>query len=110
MRSVSLSLVLAGFGCLLAWPTLVVANDQTLSKDQLSGAPPDVIALAGREVACRHWLNVEITDQESDALVEHALGHLRCDSLPAEMVTLRRKYAQSKSVLKALDTARDLGP
>ncbi len=104
MRSFRRSLLLGGLGCLLAWPLSAAANEP------LRAAPADVVALAGREVGCRHWLNVDITDQESDARVEQALSHLRCDSLAAEMATLRRKYAQSKSALEALDAARDLGP
>jgi hypothetical protein len=110
MKSICHSLLLAGFGCLLAAPTLAHADEQHRSSEQLRAAPADVVALAGREVACKQWLSVEITDQESDARVEHALSHLRCDSLAADAAALRTKYGQSESALKALDAARALGP
>ena len=91
-------------------PALVHADEQHRGSEQLGTAPADVVALAGREVACKHWLSVEITDQESDSRVEHALSHLRCDALAADAAALRTKYGQSDSTLKALDAARALGP
>src|SRR5262245_6171671 len=109
MKSIR-SLLFTGVGCLLAWPTLVLADDIVLHNDQLRDAPPDVVALARREAGCQHWMNVEITDEESDDLVEHSLSRLRCDSLATDLTALRHKYAQSKPALKALDAARALGP
>jgi hypothetical protein len=110
MKSIRRSLLLAGFGCLLAAPALVHADGQHRDQDQLQAAPADVMALAGREVGCKHWLSVEITDEESDARVEQALSHLRCDALAADAAALRAKYGQSEATLRALDAARALGP
>jgi hypothetical protein len=69
--------------------------------------PSDVLALAWRDVQCRDWSNMAITDAATDYRVEQALYRLRCDRLAAEMKTLRRKYGQSPT---ALDAAPNIGP
>jgi hypothetical protein len=72
--------------------------------------PPDVAALAWRDVQCREWSNVAITDAATDYRVEHALVRLKCDRLAADIVALRRKYMQSPPALEALDAVRDIAP
>lgn len=103
-------LLLAGLLYLLAGSTLAMGADRALLDDQLKNMPPDVVSLAERELACRGWLNTAIIDAATDYRVQHALIHLRCDMLAVDTVTLRRKYEQSPSTLRALDTAGDTGP
>jgi hypothetical protein len=102
-------LILAGLLCLPAGPTLAIDTDRALLDRQLKNMPSDVVALADRELKCRKWSIVEIADEVTDHRVQHALTHLRCDSLATDMVSLRRKYAQSAQVLRALKTVGDVG-
>jgi hypothetical protein len=100
--------LLAGLLCLLAGPALATDADRALLDGQLRNMPLDVATLADRERQCRGWLATQITDGATDHRVQHALTHLRCDALAAEVVVLRHKYAQSPQALRALDTAGDI--
>jgi hypothetical protein len=102
-------LILAGLLCLPAGPTLAIDADRSLLDGQLKNMPSDVVALAVRALKCRKWSIMEIADEATDRRVQHALDHLRCDSLATDMVSLRRKYAQSPPALQALKTAGDIG-
>jgi hypothetical protein len=102
-------LILAGLLCLPAGPTLAIDADRALLDGQLKNMPSDVVALADRELKCRKWSIIEIADEATDHRVQHALTDLRCDSLASDMVSLRRKYAQSPQALQALKTAGDVG-
>ncbi|SKA27435.1 hypothetical protein SAMN02745126_04650 [Enhydrobacter aerosaccus] len=110
MRSIARSFLLVCFIALLVGPSWAIDKEAASLPKSLHNAPPDIVALAGREAACRRWLTAEVTDEASDTRIEHALSHLRCDSLAMEATVLQRKYAQSDSALKALVTARSLGP
>jgi hypothetical protein len=102
--------ILAGLLCLFAGPTLATGADRAQLDGQLKNAPTDVVALAKRELECQRWSSVEISNEATDAMVARALSHLKCGSLDAEMVALRRKYVQSPPVLRNLDTAGGIGP
>ena len=102
-------LILAGLLCLPAGPTLAIDADRALLDRQLKNMPSDVVALAVRELKCPKWLIMEIVDEATDHRVQHALIHLRCDTLATDMVELHRKYAQSPEALRALKTAGGVG-
>lgn len=110
MKSISRLPILAGLLCVLAGPTLATNADDASIDGQLKNAPTEVVALAERELECRHWSNVEISDQTTDAMVAHALSDLNCTSLDAEAVALRRKYVQSPPALRALDAVDSIAP
>jgi hypothetical protein len=106
MKSIGHLLLLVSLACLFAGPALASGIERNLLDELPKRTPPDLVALADRELKCQQWLKVEISDEATDTRVTHALKRLRCD---AEMVTLRCKYAHSPSVLKALDAASDVG-
>jgi hypothetical protein len=110
MKSISHLPILAGLLCVLAGPTLATNTDPAQIEGQLKSAPTEVVALAKRELECRRWSNVEISDEATDAMVARALSDLNCTSLDAEVVALRRKYAQSPPALRALDTVDSIAP
>jgi hypothetical protein len=110
MKSISHLPILAGLLCVFAGPTLATNADRPPIEDQLKNAPTEIMALAKRGLECRRWLNVEISDAATDAMVARALDNLHCDSLDAEEVALRQKFAQSPPALRALDTVRDISP
>jgi hypothetical protein len=110
MKSINPLPILAGLLCVLAGPTLATNAGRAPIEGQLTNAPMEVVALAKRELECRRWSTVEISDEATDATVARALDSLHCDSLDAEVVALRRKYAQSPPALRALDFAREISP
>jgi hypothetical protein len=107
-KTTSHFLILVGLLCLLAEQTLAASADGARLDDQLRGAPKDIVALTKRELQCRHWSGVEISNEATDAMVARALGELKCDALGGEIIALRRKYAQIQPALRALDAASDI--
>jgi hypothetical protein len=100
-------LLLAGIGCLLACPTLLSAKEPPAATGAATGVPSEIVALGQRKAQCRRLMNVEITDEASDARVEKGLSRLRCDAVTADLASLRHKYQRSEAAQKALDAMRD---
>jgi hypothetical protein len=110
MKSISSLPILASLLYVLAGPTLAMSADSAPIEDPLKSTPPEVVALAKRGLECRNWSTVEISGEATDTTVSRAFDDLHCDSLDAEVVALRRKYAQSPPTLRALNSARKLFP
>ena len=98
---------LAGLLCLLTCSA--VAADAVIA-GPLESIPSDVSAIADRQIQCREWTKLEITDEGTDRAAELALTRLRCDTLAADMRILRNKYSQSSATLHAIDVAGTIGP
>lgn len=92
--------------CLLACPAL--AADPVIADGP--PMPSDVTAIADRQIQCREWTRLEITDEGTDRAAELALTRLRCDRLATDMSILRNRYSQSPAMLHALDVAGTTGP
>jgi hypothetical protein len=102
---------LPGLACLLCLLACsAFAADVVIADGPLESMPPDVTAVADRQIQCREWMTLEITDEGTDRTAELALTRLRCDRLAADMSTLRDKYAQFPATLHALDVALNIGP
>ena len=100
---------LAGLLCLLICSAVAaVAADAVIADGP--AVPPDVTAIADRQIQCREWMMLEITNEGTDTAAELALTRLRCDSLAADMSALRNKYSQSSATLHAIDVAGTIGP
>jgi len=100
---------LAGLLCLLICSAVAaVAADAVIADGP--AVPPDVTAIADRQIQCREWTKLEITDEGTDRAAELALTRLRCDTLAADMSILRNKYSQSPATLHVLDVAGTTGP
>ena len=92
--------------CLLACPAF--AADAVIADGP--PMPSDVTAIADRQIQCRAWTRLEITDEGTDRAAELALTRLRCDRLATDMSILRNRYSQSPAMLHALDVAGTTGP
>ena len=92
--------------CLLACPAF--AADAVIADGP--PMPSDVTAIADRQIQCREWTKLEITDEGTDRAAELALTRLRCDTLAVDMSILRNKYSQSPATLHVLDVAGTTGP
>jgi hypothetical protein len=94
---------LAGLLCLRACPDVAAIADGP-------AVPSDVTAIADRQIQCRKWRTLEITDEATDRAAELALTRLRCDTLATDMSILRNKYSQSPATLHVLNVAGNTGP
>ena len=68
----------------------------------LNALPRDVRVLIDRKISCEHWAGEEPYDAGRRREIEKAVRELRCDSLERDEARLRRRYAGSKPVLKAI--------
>ena len=73
---------------------------------RLSTLPRDVRVHIGRQINCDHWLGEEPYDADRRREIDHAVRALRCEVLDREERRLRRRYARSPAVLKAISEAR----
>ena len=99
---------LAGLLGLLAFSAY--AADVVIADRPPESMPSDVSAIADRQIQCREWMTLEISNERTDRAADLALTRLGCDSLAADMRTLRNKYSQSPATLHALDVAGTSGP
>jgi len=109
MKQVHVLLLLVGVGSLFAASTLAADSELARSRRMLRDAPSDIVALAERAIGCRRLAAVEVKDEASDTRVEAAFRTYRCDTLEADVASLRRKYADSESDLRDIDVAYNFG-
>ena len=96
MKPVHLFLFLVGLSSLFAASSLAADSELARSRRMLRDAPSDIVALAERAIGCRRLATVEVKDEASDARVEAAFKIYRCDTLEADVASLRRKYARQE--------------
>ena len=100
---------LPGFACLLCLlGCSAFAADAVIADGP--AVPSAVTAIADRQIRCREWTMLEITDAGTDRAAELALTRLRCDRLATDMSILRNRYSQSPATLHALDVIGTTGP
>ena len=101
---------LPGHACVLCLLASSAFAADVVIAGPLESIPSDVSAIADRQIQCREWMMLEITNEGTDTAAELALTRLRCDSLAADMSALRNKYSQSSATLHAIDVAGTIGP
>ncbi len=79
-------------------------------KEVASGQPKDVVALVERIAECNHWSGEEGDpyDRERAEQIRQAVEKARCDSLDSDEQALERKYKANKTILDAMEKAKQL--
>lgn len=67
-------------------------------------APKDVQAVVDRWEDCVHWGGEEPYDKERGREIDRALKALRCDRLPRDTLSLRRRYKGNAWVQRLIES------
>lgn len=67
-------------------------------------APADVRKLVDRWEGCNHWGGEEPYDKERGREIDDALEVLRCDRLPRDTLSLRRRYKGNARVQRLIES------
>jgi hypothetical protein len=73
----------------------------------MADLPKEVAAVVMRRADCNHWMGEEPYDKARAREIERAIRQLKCDSLPGDEATLRKRYMDDPKVINALDRAQD---
>jgi hypothetical protein len=105
MMSIGRSLAVAALLGLFA-PSSQAADPLAAYKAARAGAPADVATYMDRRAGCMHWAGEEPYDADRRAQINGNLAKLKCGTIDADEVALRRKYASQPSALAAIDLAK----
>ena len=71
-----------------------------------AGRPKAVAALIERIAYCNHWADEEPYDAARRQEIAAAMTSLRCEHVHKDEAAARKRYAQNRAALDALDQAR----
>ena len=95
-------------GVVLGLPTPAFAdNFQDDLNKLVAGLPRDAAAVVTRRVMCDHWTGEEPYDKARAREIERAIKQNKCDSIEGDEAVVRKRHANDRKIIKALDDAKD---
>jgi hypothetical protein len=86
---------------------LAPASAEDDSRKLAAGLPHDAAAVVTRRAMCNHWAGEEPYDKERAREIARAIKQNKCESLDADEAAVRKRYANTPKVIKALEDAKD---
>jgi hypothetical protein len=107
-RLVNFMIVLAAVSALgVSTPDTPYQHDL---KELTRNMPVEIHDFIDRRANCNHWAGEEAFDDARAAEIRAAVSRLRCMGVDDDEAALKRRYAHSPEVIKALDKSKNWTP